>query len=316
MGEKKSFKKALNDCLNEAASQDESIVLISADSGPNSGFKEFIMDHPDRYFECGIAEAAAESVASGLATCGFKPIFCAPSPFAAGRAYEFFRIDIGYMRQNVKIIGRNSGFSYNDLGPTHYGLDDIALVREIPEVVIFAPQDSDEMEGCFREMLNVKGPVYMRVHNNALPVPEKKREFDPYKAVVYEEGSDISIISMGNETEQVWKALDAIKAAGIKPTVIGMHTLSPIDKDAIRLAARTGKIVTVEEHFLNGGLGSIVAEVCADECPTKMKRIAVPNIYCTSGPYEELTHLYGLNPEGIADTVINFAKEKSCSCSV
>lgn len=309
MSEKKSFKNALNDCLNEAVAKDDSIVLVSADSGPNSGFKEFITDHPEKYFECGIAETAAESVCSGLATTGFTPIFCAPSPFSVGRAYEFFRIDLGYMRQNVKIIGRNCGFSYNDLGPTHYGLDDIALVNEIPEVMILAPQDAYEMEECFKAMLAHKGPVYMRVHNNALVVPEEKREFDINKAVIYEEGEDIAIISTGNETEYVWKALDEIKAAGVKPTVIGIHTLSPIDKDAILLAAKTGKIVTVEEHFANGGLGSIVANVLAEECPTRMKKIAVPNIYCTSGPYDELSHLYGLDPEGIAKTVIEFAKE-------
>ena len=306
---KKSFKNALGDCLLAAAEKDPSIVLVSADSGPNSGFGDFISKYPDRFVECGIMETGAESVASGLATTGFTPIFCAPAPFCVGRAYEFFRIDLGYMRQNVKVIGRNCGFSYSDLGPTHYGLDDIALAREIPELLILAPQDADEMEECFQAMLDHEGPVYMRVHNNALVIPEEKREFDLNKAVVYEEGTDVSIISTGNLTTPVLEALEAIKAAGVNPTVIGVHTLSPIDHDAIKLAAKTGKIITVEEHFVNGGLGSIVAEVCGEECPCKIRRHGIPMIYASSGEYPEMAHLYEIDAEGIANAVIAFAKE-------
>ena len=304
----KSFKNALSDCMMAAAEKDPSIVLLSADSGPNSGFGPFIEKYPDRFYEMGIMEAGAESVASGMATCGLTPIFCAPAPFVTGRPYEFFRIDLGYMHQNVKVIGRNCGFSYSDLGPTHYGLDDIALVRAIPDVMILAPQDAYELEDCFQAMLTYRGPVYMRVHNSALPVPEVRRPFELGKAVIYEEGSDISIISTGNLTPNVLEAVEQLKASGLRPTVVGIHTLRPIDRDAIHKAAETGKIVTVEEHFTVGGLGSIVADICAEACPVRIKRIGAPHIYTSSGEYPDMAQLYGLDAASIAQAVAAFAQ--------
>ena len=306
--EKKNPKKVLGACLSKAAATYENLVLVSADSGPNSGFGDFIAKYPQRYYEFGIMEQGVMSVASGMATTGLMPIFCAPAPFVTGRPYEMFRIDVGYMQQNVKVIGRNTGFSYSDLGPTHYGLDDIALVRMIPNVVILAPQFADELEAAFETMVAYKGPVYMRVHNSALPQRETKEPFVIGKGSVLAEGTDVTIISTGNLTQNVLEAVELLKEQGISAQVMGMPTICPIDEELIAQAAKAGKIVTVEEHFIDGGLGTIVADVCAKSCPTQILKLGVPNLYASSGEYDEMEHLYGLDAEGIAKSVAEFLK--------
>lgn len=306
--EKKNAKKVLGASLLAAAQTYENLVLVSADSGPNSGFGDFIQQYPERFYEFGIMEQGVVSVAAGMATTGLLPVFCAPAPFVTGRPYEMFRIDVGYMHQNVKIIGRNCGFSYSDLGPTHYGLDDIALVRMIPDVVILAPQFADQMEAAFEAMLAYEGPVYMRVHNSALPVRESKKPFVIGKGEVLVEGDDVSILTTGNLTQDVLEAANLLAQQGIHACVIGLPSICPIDEALIERAARAGKIVTVEEHFIDGGFGTIVADVCARTCPTNILKLGVPNLYASSGEYDEMAHLYGLDAEGIAKSVAAFVK--------
>jgi transketolase len=298
--EKRNSKKVLGASLLRAAETYPNLVLVSADSGPNSGFGDFIKQYPGRFYEFGIMEQGVMGVASGMATTGLMPVFCAPAPFVTGRPYEMFRIDVGYMHQNVKVIGRNAGFSYSDLGPTHYGLDDIALVRMIPDVVILAPQFADELEAAFDAMLRYKGPVYMRVHNSALPEREEKTPFEIGRGSVLADGEGLAIITTGNLTQNVLEALPILAARGIHPLVIGMPTIRPLDEELVRRAAKTGRILTVEEHFRDGGLGTIVSDFCAANCPVPVKKLGVPNLYATSGDYGEMAHLYGLDAEGIA----------------
>jgi len=304
--EKRNSKKVLGASLLKAAEKYPELVLVSADSGPNSGFGDFIRQYPERFYEFGIMEQGVMGVASGMATTGLMPVFCAPAPFVTGRPYEMFRIDVGYMHQNVKIIGRNAGFSYSDLGPTHYGLDDIALVRMIPDVVILAPQFADELEAAFDAMLRYKGPVYMRVHNSALPVRGNSVPFEIGKGSILSEGNDLAVITTGNLTQNVLEALPIMAAKGIRPLVIGMPTIRPIDEELVRRAAAAGRIMTVEEHFADGGLGTIVSDFCAKECPVPVKKLGVPNLYATSGDYGEMAHFYGLDAEGIAASAAEF----------
>lgn len=306
--EKIASKKVLGASLLKAAEQYEKLVLVSADSGPNSGFGDFIKKYPERFYEFGIMEQGVVSAAAGMATTGMLPVFCAPAPFITGRAYEMCRIDVGYMHQNVKLIGRNCGFSYSDLGPTHYGLDDIGLVRMIPDVVILAPQFADELEAAFEAMMAYEGPVYMRVHNSALQVREKKEPFTIGKGNVLRDGGDITILTTGNVTAAVLEAAELLAARGIQAKIIGMPTILPMDEDLVVEAARGGKLVTVEEHFTEGGFGSIVADVCARKCPAEILKLGVPNIYASSGEYDEMAHLYGLDAEGIAASVEKFVK--------
>lgn len=300
---KKAAKSVLGPALLNAAEKYDNLVLVSADSGPNSGFSSFIEKYPDRFYEFGIMEPGVISAASGMATTGWMPLFCAPAPFVCGRAYEMVRIDCGYMRQNVKLIGRNCGFSYNDLGPTHYGLDDIALMRAIPEMVILAPQFADEVVSAFDAMMEFEGPIYMRVHNAALPEREETKPFVIGKGEVLVEGDAATIISTGNVTQHALAAAELLKAEGINVSVIGMPTVYPLDEELILGAAAKGKIFTVEEHFVDGGLGSAIASLTAAKQPAQVIKLGVPNIYCTSGPYDELLHLYGIDAEGIAKSV-------------
>lgn len=310
IGELQDPRKAFGAAVSELAELDEDIVVLSADSGFSSGFKEFAKLHPDRYYECGIMEQGVTGVASGLATTGKKPVFCAIAPFVTCRNYEMFRNDLGYMRQNVKIVGRNGGFTYSDLGATHHSLEDFAIIRMIPGVAVLCPQDPGEIRQACKAMMEYQGPVYMRIGNPKIPVLFEEKPFEIGKGSILKEGTDVTIISTGTETGPALEAAKAIEEAGISVQVIGMPTVCPIDEAlVIGAAKKTGKIVTVEEHYYHGGLGTMVAEVCAENCPVPVKMIGVPKEYATSGPYDELLHYYGLDAEGIAGAVIEFVKK-------
>lgn len=303
MDPRKEFGKA----VTEIAENNDKIVVISADSGKSSGFGEFMKLYPDRYYEIGIMEQAAVGVASGLATTGKIPVFCAIAPFVTLRPYEMFRNDIGYMKQNAKIVGRNCGFTYSDLGATHHSLEDFAITRMIPGVTVLAPQDPTEIRSAVKAMIEHEGPVYMRIGNPKIPVLFEERPFEIGKGHVLEDGTDVTVISTGSVTQAVLKAADSMRKQGISVQVIGMPTVWPIDKELVISAAKkTGKIVTVEEHYLDGGLGTIVSEVCSSEYPVPVKRLGVPKTYATSGTYEELLAYYGLDAEGIEKSVKEF----------
>lgn len=303
MDPRKEFGKA----VTEIAENNDKIVVISADSGKSSGFGEFMKLYPDRYYEIGIMEQAAVGVASGLATTGKIPVFCAIAPFVTLRPYEMFRNDIGYMNQNAKIVGRNCGFTYSDLGATHHSLEDFAITRMIPGVTVLAPQDPTEIRSAVKAMIEHEGPVYMRIGNPKIPVLFEERPFEIGKGHVLEDGTDVTVISTGSVTQAVLKAADSLRKQGISVQVIGMPTVWPIDKELVISAAKkTGKIVTVEEHYLDGGLGTIVSEVCSSEYPVPVKRLGVPKTYATSGTYEELLAYYGLDAEGIEKSVKEF----------
>ena len=300
---RKEFGKA----VTELARDNDKIVVISADSGNSSGFGDFAKLYPERYVELGIMEQGAIGVASGLATIGKIPVFCAIAPFVTARPFEMFRNDLGYMNQNVKIVGRNCGFTYSDLGATHHSLEDFAIIRMIPGVVILAPQDPTEIRAAVKSMIEHVGPVYMRIGNPKIPVLFEEKPFVIGKGSILRDGSDITIISTGSTTEAVLKAAEILADLGVDAQVIGMPTVCPIDRELVIDAARkTGKIVTVEEHYADGGLGSLVCEICSSEYPVPVKRLGVPKSYATSGPYEQLLEYYGLDKDGIVKSVEEF----------
>ncbi|MBE6934973.1 MAG: transketolase [Ruminococcaceae bacterium] len=307
-GELKDPRKAFGKAVSDIAETDERIVILSADSGGSSGFKDFAKAHPERYFEFGIMEQGVTGVAAGMATTGKIPVFCAIAPFVTCRNYEMFRNDLGYMRQNVKIVGRNGGFTYSDLGATHHSLEDYAIMRMIPGVVVLAPQSPDEIRAASVAMMKHEGPVYMRIGNP--PIPELwdgEREFEIGKGQLLRDGTDLTIISTGSTTVEALKAAEAMEAKGVSVMVIGMPTVCPIDEEIVLMAAKkTGRIMTVEEHYVHGGLGTLVAEVCAENYPVPMKMHGVPKEYATSGPYDELLHYYKLDAEGIEETALAF----------
>jgi len=300
-------RKTFGAAVLEAAKSNDNIVVLSADSGGSSGFGDFQKQYPDRYYEFGIMEQGVVGIAAGMATTGRIPVFCAIAPFATSRPYEMFRNDLGYMRQNVKIVGRNGGISYSDLGATHHSLEDYAIIRMIPGVTVLAPQDPGEITVAVNAMLTHDGPVYMRIGNEPIPELFNRKPFVIGKGNVEQEGDDVTIIMTGTVAGAVLEAAELLERDGVRARVIGMPTVFPIDAElVVESAKRTGKIVTVEEHYVIGGLGTIVQEVCSERAQVPVKKLGVPHTYATSGPYQQLLAHYGLDASGIAASVREF----------
>lgn len=309
LGEMLDPRKEFGRAVTEVATQDESVVILSADSGNSSGFGDFLEKYPNRYFECGIMEQGVVGIASGLATTGKKPVFCAIAPFVTSRPFEMFRNDLGYMKQNVKIVGRNCGFTYSDLGATHHSLEDFAIIRMIPGVVVLAPQDPVEIREAAKAMLAHDGPVYMRIGNPKIPVLFEEKPFEIGKGQLLSCGIDVTIVTTGSMTGTVLEVEKVLREKGILAEVIGMPTVCPLDEAIILDSVKkTKRIVTVEEHYVTGGLGSMVAELCGANFPVPVKRLGVPHGYASSGSYEELLSYYELDAAGIVSNVQDFVR--------
>ncbi|MDR0485602.1 MAG: transketolase [Elusimicrobiota bacterium] len=296
-------RKTFGAAVTEIARQNKDIVIVSADSGGSSGFGDFKKEFPQRYFEFGIAEQGAVGMACGLAATGKIPVFCAIAPFVTLRPFEMFRNDIGYMRQNVKIVGRNGGISYSDLGSTHHSLEDFAIIRMIPGIQIFAPQDPNEIKSAVKAMLESPEPAYMRIGNDPIPFLFDESPFEIGKGRIVRSGKDVTIIMTGSLAASVIKAGELLAQRGIEAEIISMPTICPIDADLIKKSAlKTKRIITVEEHYIIGGLGGIVSELSAEFLNVPVKRLGIPHTYAVSGPYQELLSYYKLDAEGIADS--------------
>lgn len=306
MDPRKTFGKAVTDL----AETNQKIVVLSADSGKSSGFGEFIEKYPERYFECGIMEQGVVGISSGLATTGKIPVFCAIAPFVTARPFEMFRNDLGYMRQNVKIVGRNCGITYSDLGSTHHSLEDFALIRMIPGVTILAPQDPYEIIDAVEAMMQWDGPVYMRIGNPKIKVLYERQPFVIGKGRKIREGKDITVVSTGSTTAFAMEAAERLEKEGIHVELIGMPTVVPLDEELVVESARkTGRVFTIEEHYIKGGLGSIVLECLnAHDVFVPVKMHGIPHEYAENGPYEDLMQYYQLDAEGIAQKIKEWMK--------
>jgi len=300
-------RKEFGRAVTALAVEDDRIVVLSADSGKSSGFGDFAKTYPNRYFEFGIMEQGVTGIASGLATTGLIPVFTAIAPFVTSRSYEMVRNDLGYMRQNAKLVGRNGGFTYSDLGATHHSLEDYAIMRMIPGLVVFAPSDPGEIRSCAAAMIDHIGPTFMRI--GAQPLPDLFAE-EPVvvgKGRHLREGSDVTVITTGYITTETVQAVDQLAAEGIEVDLIGMPTPSHPDAELIcASAARTQAVVTVEEHYQTGGLGGVVAELLSREQPTRMQMVGVPHDYQPSGPYPGLLNYAGIDAAGITRRVREF----------
>ncbi len=293
-------RKTFGAAVTLEAEHDERVVVLSADSGGSSGLGAFRQKFPARYLEFGIEEQGVTGVASGLATTGKVPVFCAIAPFVTCRNFEQFRNDLGYMQQNVKMVGRNGGFTYSDLGSTHHSLEDYALMRMIPGVTVLAPQDAGEIRGAVRAMLRHTGPVYMRIGSGPVPQLFPDDDFVIGKGRHLREGSDVTVISTGYTSVAVIEAVEALAAGGLAVDLLCLGTVSPLDDELILGSARrTGHVITVEEHYPRGGLGGAVAELLGGTFPVAVDRVAVPHVYVPSGPYAELLKAYGLDAAGL-----------------
>jgi transketolase len=308
----KDPRKTFGEAVIEAAEKNPDVVVLSADSSSGSGLGAFPSRFPDRHFEFGIMEQGVIGYASGLATTGKIPVFAAIAPFVTARPFEMFRNDLGYMDQNVKVVGRCAGLTYDQLGSTHHSIDDVAIIRTIPGVTVINPGDPVTIRKAVLAMIEHKGPCYLKIGSPKMPVlyPEDIG-FKLGKGIVMHDGHDVTLIGTGTVLSKAVGASKLLEEAGISVRLIDIHTIKPLDSDLILAAAReTGRIVTVEEHFVAGGLGSAIAELCSQEYPVKMKMIGLPDQYASNGPYEELLRKYGLQSDQICETVINFLNNK------
>ena len=288
--------------LAELGAENPNIVVLDADLAGSTKTAVFGKAFPERHINCGIAEGNMMSVAAGLATCG-KTVFASSfAMFASGRAYEQIRNSIGYPRLNVKIGASHAGISVGEDGATHQCNEDFAIMRSIPGMVVICPSDDVEACAAVRAAAEYDGPVYLRLGRLAVPVfndPETYK-FEWGKGCVMKEGTDVSIFATGLEVNEALGAAKLLEADGINAEVINIHTIKPIDKELVAASAKkTGKVVTVEEHSIIGGLGSAVCEALSETVPTPVLRIGVQDVYGESGPAKALIAKYGLDSEGI-----------------
>ena len=297
--------------LVEVGKEHEDLIVLDADLAGATKTCVFQKVFPERHWDCGIADANMTGIAAGLATCGKVPFISSFAMFAAGRNFEQVRNAIGYPHLNVKIGATHAGISVGEDGATHQCLEDIALMREIPGMVVINPADDVEARAAVHAAYDYVGPVYLRFGRLAVPVINDRPDykFEIGKGVVLKEGTDVSIFATGLEVAETLEAAKMLEADGIHAEVINIHTIKPLDKELVVASAKkTGKVVTVEEHSINGGLGSAVCEVLCEECPTKVLRVGVEDRFGESGPAVELLHKYELDAEGIYKKVKAFVK--------
>ncbi|MGO5053191.1 transketolase family protein [Lachnospiraceae bacterium LCP25S3_G4] len=304
-------RESYGNALVTLGEKHENVVVLDADLAAATKTGVFKKAFPERHIDCGIAECNMMGVAAGLATTGKVPFASSFAMFAAGRAFEQIRNSVGYPKLNVKIGATHAGISVGEDGATHQCNEDIALMRTIPGMVVINPADDVEAKAAVEAAYEHEGPVYLRFGRLAVPVindhPDYK--FELGKGVVLREGSDITLIATGLPVSETLEAAEKLAADGIDAKVINIHTIKPLDEELVVDAAKeTGKVVTIEEHSIIGGLGSAVCDVLAAQAPTKVLKIGINDTYGESGPAVELVKKYGLDAESIYEKVKAFCK--------
>ena len=302
-------RESYGNALAELGAQNPNIVVLDADLAGATKTGIFKKAFPERHIDCGIAEGNMMGVAAGLATCGKIPFASSFAMFAAGRAFEQIRNSIGYPHLNVKIGATHAGISVGEDGATHQCNEDIAIMRTIPGMTIICPADDVEARAAVKAAAEYVGPVYMRFGRLAVPVInyEANYKFEIGKGITLKEGKDVTIIATGLEVNESLEAAKLLEADGISAEVINIHTIKPLDKELVVASAKkTGKVVTVEEHSVIGGLGGAVAEALSEEAPTKMLRIGMMDKFGQSGPAKALIEYYGLDGKSIYEKVKAF----------
>ena len=302
-------KQVICEVLMEAAKTDKDIVALCSDSRGSASFAPFAEEFPDQFLETGIAEQNLVSISAGLARCGKKAYSVSPACFLSTRSYEQCKVDVAYSNTNVKLIGISGGVSYGALGMTHHSAQDIAAMSAVPNMRVYLPSDRFQTGLLIKALLEDEKPAYIRVGRNAVDdvYEEGNVPFEMDKATVIAEGSDVAIIACGEMVKPAADAAALLKEEGISATVLDMYCVKPLDKEAVVKAAENAKaVVTVEEHAPFGGLGSMVSQVVSSECPKKVVNLSLPDAPVITGTSKEVFDYYGLNAQGIADTV------KSC----
>ena len=307
MAEKIATRAAYGEALASLANEYPELVVLDADLSGSTMSKKFAEVAPERFYNIGIAECNMAGIAAGMAACGKKPFINSFAMFSAGRAWEQVRNSIAYPGLNVKVIGSHGGVSVGEDGATHQCIEDYAIMRAIPGMLVVSPCDGPEMRAAVKALLEYDGPAYMRLGRLAVESVTDETEgytFELGKGAQIREGSDVTVIATGMMVQEAVKASDALKAEGISVRVIDMHTIKPLDEEIVLKAAKeTGVIVTSEEANIMGGLGSAVAELLAEQCPTPLVRHGVKDEFGRSGEAKAVLAAYGLTADGIVESI-------------
>lgn len=295
-------RQAICDVLIEKANTDKDIVVLCSDSRGSASLAPFTKAHPDQFVEVGIAEQNLVSISAGLAKCGKKPFAASPACFLSTRSFEQAKVDVAYSNTNVKLIGISGGISYGALGMSHHSAQDIAALASVPNMRVYLPSDRHQTKCLVEALLQDEKPAYIRVGRNAVEdiYEEGNVPFEMDKATVVTEGSDLAIVACGEMVKPAVDAAAMLKEKGIEAAVLDMYCVKPLDKEAVVKAAGNAKaVITIEEHAPFGGLGSMVSQVVAAECPKKVINMALPDAPVITGTSKEVFDYYGLNAEGI-----------------
>lgn len=306
MGNKMATREAYGKTLAKLAAENENVVVLDADLSKSTKTADFKAVAPERFINMGIAEGNMMSVAAGMSTCGKIPFVSTFAMFAAGRAFEQIRNSIGYPHLNVKVCATHAGITVGEDGASHQAIEDLALMRSIPGMTVINPSDDIETEAAIRAVTKMQGPCYVRLGRLAVNTINDSSEykFEIGKAVTLREGKDATIIATGLMVDAALEAYNVLSEEGIKVKVINMHTIKPIDREAIEKAAReTGVIITAEEHSVIGGLGSAVSEVITETHPVPVLKVGIKDTFGESGKPVELLKAYGLTCDDIVKTV-------------
>lgn len=298
-------RASYGEALAKLGDKNEKIVVLDADLSEATKTSVFAKAHPERFFDIGIAEADMMGTAAGLASSGQIVYASTFAMFAAGRAYDQIRNGICYPNLNVKVCATHAGITVGEDGPTHQMLEDISLMRTIPNITVMCTSDDTQTKWAVEEISKIDGPVYLRLCRLATPVIyEETQKFEIGKGIQIGEGTDAGIIATGVVVPEAIKAMEELKKEGINARVIDIHTIKPIDKDLIiKTAKEVKKLITIEDHSIIGGLGSAVSEVLTDNYPCKLTRMGIKDTFGHSGPATELLSHYGLTADHIINTI-------------
>jgi transketolase len=308
----KSTRRAYGEALAELGELKEEVVVLDADLSKSTYTNIFAKKFPHRFFNMGISECKMISCAAGLATTGKIPFASTFAIFAAGRAWEMVRLSVGYTNLNVKIAASHAGISVGEDGPTHHCIEDIALMRVIPNMTVIVPADATETRKAVFASAEWRGPVYLRLGRPDIPILfDDSYEFKIGKAKVIKEGKDVSIFACGLMVWQALQAIELLEKEGIDAELINVSTIKPLDEETILSSLRkTGCAVSAEEHNIIGGLGSAIAELMGERFPAPLERVGVKDRFAESGPWKELLIKYNLSPQDIKEAAIRAIKRK------
>ena len=302
-------RQSYGEALAELGEQYENLVVMDADLAESTKTAIFAKKYPERFFDCGISEANMVSMAAGLASTG-KTVFCSSfAMFATGRAYEQIRNSVGYPKLNVKIAASHGGITVGEDGATHQCIEDISLMRNIPGMVVCVPSDAVEAKAAVKAAIEYNGPVFLRLGRNAVPVINDREDykFELGKGIVLKEGKDVTIIATGIVVESALAAAEKLAAEGIDAEVINIHTIKPLDEELVVASAKkTGKIVTVEEHSVIGGLGSAVCDAICRNYPVPVKKIGIQDRFGESASAAVLMKEFKLDADGVYEQIKEF----------